>query len=67
MNKEGIEIMSDMNLQIDNQKEKYEKFKKKITKYIYENIMEQLEYDEAFLTKYVSQLKSTTSNHRYQS
>jgi len=67
MNKEGIEIMSDMNLinkdlknhldtcndmlgesmkEVDNQKEKYEKFKKKITKYIYENIMEQLEYDE---------------------
>ena len=46
MNKEGIEIMSDMNLEIDNQKEKYEKFKKKITNYIYENIMEQLEYDE---------------------
>ena len=43
MNKEGIEIMSDMNLEIDNQKEKYEKFKKKITKYIYENIMEKLE------------------------
>ena len=64
MNKEGIEIMSDINLinkdlknhldtcndmlgesmkEVDNQKEKYEKFKKKITKYIYENIMEQLE------------------------
>lgn len=89
MNKEGIEIMSDINLmnkdlknhldtcndmlgesikETENWKnqwlelkenydslknvsvnlndDKYEKFKKKITKYIYENIMEQLDYDE---------------------
>jgi phosphosulfolactate phosphohydrolase-like enzyme len=64
MNKEGIEIMSDINLhvgvlemelqncdemlgesmkEVDNQKQKYEKFKKKITHYICENIMEKLQ------------------------
>ena len=56
MNKEGIEIMSDMNLeiqelkqQIEQLKEKYEKFKKEVSTHIWEEIIENVPTDPNYI------------------
>ena len=56
MNKEGIEIMSDMNLeiqklkqQIEQLKEKYNKFKREVSTHIFEEIIENVPTDLEYI------------------
>jgi|11_taG_2_1085331.scaffolds.fasta_scaffold58178_3 uncharacterized coiled-coil DUF342 family protein len=59
MNKEGIEIMSDMNLeiqelkqQIEKLKQKYNKFKKEVSSHIFEEIIENVPTDPDYIENY---------------